>query len=230
VYDTKGSSRPAPQGRRGGKKPVIGVVGGIGAGKSTVTHLLGSLGAGVIESDRLAHEALAAPQVVAELRRWWGEDVVRDDGLIDRGKVAAIVFGRPGELARLEALLYPQIHRRRDELMRGMAADENVRAIVWDAPKLFEAGLQDLCDAVIFVDADRAIRLARVQRSRGWSEAEVDRRESQQKPLDYKKALADHVVTNNSDIDALRLQVERVFSSVLASLANDSTNATPRDR
>lgn len=210
------------------RKPVIGIVGGIGAGKSLVTEMLGELGSGVIDSDRLAHAELGEPEVVAELRRWWGDEVVRADGSVDRGAVGRIVFERPGELARLEGLLYPRIHHRRVELMRDMEQDGRIRAVVWDAPKLFEAGLQDLCDAVVFVDADRAERLARVRRSRGWSEAEVDRRESFQKPLDYKRANADYVVANNSDIDALRLQVERVFSSVLASFAKESANATPR--
>jgi dephospho-CoA kinase len=212
------------------RKPVIGVVGGIGAGKTTVTSLLGQLGAGVIESDRLAHEALGAADVLAEVAERWGEMVVRADGSIDRGRLAAIVFEQPEELAHLEAILYPRIHRRREELMVDMERDDRVRAIVWDAPKLFEAGLQDLCDAVVFVDADPALRLARVQRSRGWTEAEVVRRECFQKSLDYKRTRADYVVTNNSDIDALRLQVERMLSSVIASFAKYAANATPRDQ
>jgi len=104
--------------------------------------------------------------------------------------------------------------------MREMEQDGRVVAIVWDAPKLFEAGLQDQCDAVVFVEADRGIRLGRLARSRGWSSADVERRERFQKPLDFKKANADYVVTNNSDIDALRLQIERVWFTVLASFAS----------
>ena len=201
------------------KKPIIGLAGGIGAGKSSVARILEALGAVVIDADRLAHEELSNPEVVAELRQWWGERVCTPAGEVDHQTIAAIVFDNPAELTRLENVLYPRIHHRHQELLAAHAADPNVAAIVLDAPKLFETGLNQLCHTVIFVDADWSVRVRRVADSRGWTEAELARRENLQNPLDSKRANADQVVVNHSSINELWSQVERVFSAVLASFA-----------
>jgi dephospho-CoA kinase len=201
------------------KTPIIGLAGGIGSGKTTVAEILGSLGAAVVDFDRLAHDELCAPAVTATLCEWWGEGVCSPDGRVDRRAIAAIVFEDPGELARLEDLLYPGLVRRCKELVARFTADSAVKAIVLDGPKLLEAGLGGLCDELIFVEADWSVRVQRVKESRGWTEDDLRRRENLQNPLDIKKASADHVVINHSGIGALRSQVERVFSSVLASYA-----------
>jgi dephospho-CoA kinase len=201
------------------KTPIIGLAGGIGSGKTAVAEILGSLGAAVIDFDRLAHEGLCAPGVAATLCEWWGKGVRTPDGRVDRRAIAAIVFENPGELARLEKLLYPGVVRRSRELIARFTADPAVKAVVLDAPKLLEAGLDELCDELIFVEADWSVRVQRVKESRGWTEEDLRRRENLQNPLDIKKASADHVVINHSGIDALQSQVERLFSSVLASYA-----------
>ena len=196
-------------------KPVLGLVGGIGAGKTFVATVFKELGAAVIDSDRLVHEELCDPEVAAELRQWWGGAVGTADGGIDRQAVAEIVFKNPGELDRLERLLYPRLARRRAALVADYQADPSVRAILLDAPKLYEAGVNKECDAVIFVEADRDLRMRRVAASRGWTEAELIRRENNLEPLDRKKALADYVVVNHSSVAELRSEIERVFASVL---------------
>ena len=200
-------------------KPIIGLTGGIGCGKSSVARILESLGAAVVDSDRLSHEQLGDPEVIAILRGWWGDSVFRPDGGVDRKAVAAIVFDDPGELARLEGLLYPRIKRRREELMAAYYADPSVPAIVLDSPKLREAGLHGLCDAVLFIDANFETRARWLAASRGWTASELTRREKLLEPLDMKRSSADHVVKNNSDIDDLRSEIERVFSAVLASFS-----------
>ena len=202
------------------KKPVIGLAGGIGAGKSSVARLLESLGAAVIDSDRMTHEQYGDPEVKAVLRGWWGESVCPAGGEVDRRAVGNIVFHDPSQLARLEGLLYPRLARCREGLIAGYETDPQVRAIVLDAPKLYEAGLHELCDAVIFVDADWAARVERVAAARGWTEDELRRRENLLNPLDRKRTIADHVVVNHSSIGALRSEVERVFSSVLATFTD----------
>lgn len=206
--------RPDPSERR---KPIIGLVGGIGSGKSTVAGILESLGAAVIDSDRAVHAQYAEPEVVETLRRWWGDSVCHPDGSIDRRAVAKIVFSDPRELSRLESLLWPRIEQVRQAQMPALLADPKVKAIVLDAPKLFEAGLHRQCDAVIFVEADRAERLRRLAESRGWSPDDLARRESLQAPLDNKRANADYVIFNNTPLDQLRIAVERVFSQIVDS-------------
>lgn len=178
--------------------------------------LLAELGAAVIDSDRLAHEELGAPDVVEALRAWWGPSVCTPDGAADRKKIGVIIFENSTERARLENLLYPRIRSRREELIAKHESDPSVKAVVLDTPKLFEVGLNNLCHTVIFVEADWSVRVRRVAKTRHWTEEELKRRENLQKPLNMKKASADHVISNCTDIEELRSQVERVFSSVLA--------------
>lgn len=181
------------------RPPVIGLAGGIGAGKSVVARLLADLGCLVSDSDADARAVLADPAVIETLRSWWGSRVVGDDGAIDRGEVARRVFDDPPERRRLERLMHPLIHaRRRARFESGPAG---VRAYVIDAPLLFEAGLDAECDAVIFVDAPREVRRDRVRRHRGWDDTELDRREAAQWPIERKRDRATAVIENEQDDD-----------------------------
>lgn len=182
--------------------------------------MLESLGARVIDSDRLSHEEFRDPEVAATLRDWWGDRVCLPTGEVDRQAVAAVVFDAPAELARLEGLLYPRLARRREELLEAYEADPEAQAIVLDSPKLYEVGLDKLCDVVIFVETDWSVRAQRLAAIRGWTEEELSRRENLLKPLDEKRAIADHVVVNHSSVAALRPEVERVFTSVLTAFSN----------
>jgi dephospho-CoA kinase len=197
-------------------KPIIGIVGGIGAGKSTVASMLAELGAAVVDADRLNHEELNSPEVLATVRQWWGGGVVGADGRADRDAIRRIVRGRPEELRRLEALVHPRIAERSETLIRAYRADPNVRAIVWDAPLLVEVGLAGRCDCVVYVDTNPDVRLNRLRQSRSWSDEDLQRMESSQKPLDLKRERADYIVENGSDRESLRRQVERVFSQILS--------------
>ncbi|UCG32178.1 MAG: dephospho-CoA kinase [Phycisphaerales bacterium] len=197
------------------RKPVIGLAGGIGSGKTAVGRILQEFGAGLIESDRLGHDELDAPEVVQTLKKWWGDQIVALDGGVDRGRVAAIAFADSKERKRLEALLHPRIAARRADLVRRFEADDSVRIIVIDAPLLYEAGVDAECDLVVFVEADPAVRAGRVRAQRNWTEQEWKRREKMQKPLDMKRRKADHILTNNSSLGALRGQVAHLVTRIL---------------
>jgi dephospho-CoA kinase len=196
--------------------PTIGLAGGIGAGKSRVAALLAELGCVVSDSDADARAVLADPEVIATLRSWWGDEVVGVDGAIDRGKVAGRVFTDVEERRRLESVLHPRIHERR--AARFAAAPPDTRAFVIDAPLLFEAGLDADCDAVIFVDASRPTRLARVAANRGWSDEELARRESAQWPIDRKRSLATLIIDNTTnDEDFLRTETRKALEQLTRS-------------
>ncbi|MHC4968421.1 MAG: dephospho-CoA kinase [Planctomycetota bacterium] len=194
-------------------RPVIGLAGGVGAGKSAVAAILSRLGCVVCNSDDLGRQALREPAIRTKLVGWWGREVLDEAGEIDRAAVAAIVFRRPEELQRLELLVHPWIEARRKALFEMAPAD--ACALVIDAPLLFEAGLDAECDAVIFVDADRGTRLARVADGRGWDEQALGRREDSQLPLDEKRARSDYVVSNNGDLRALSEQVHRTLNEIV---------------
>ncbi|WP_428938540.1 dephospho-CoA kinase [Fontivita pretiosa] len=199
-------------------KPIIGLAGGIGSGKSYVARLFGELGCRVIDSDEQVRRAYQDPQVKQTLRQWWGEAVFDANGEIDRSAVARLIFADPKERQRLEQLLHPMVAQMRQREMESAANDAQVVAFVWDTPLLFETGLNSQCDAVVFVDAPWSDRLARVQRQRGWSGEELARREKLQMPLDKKASLSDHVVRNTAGAndDVVRAQVREVLSRILA--------------
>jgi dephospho-CoA kinase len=135
---------------------------------------------------------------------------------VDRTAVRRIISTDRAQRERLEGLVHPGVARRRDALMAVYQRDPGVKAIIWDSPLLYEAGLADQCDGVIFVDADREVRLSRVARDRGWTAEDLVRLEKSQKPLDFKRRRADYRVVNNSDIDVLRERVKDVFSEILS--------------
>ncbi len=192
---------------------VIGIAGGIGAGKSTVAAMLAELGCVVIDSDVEARRALQRPEVISELVRWWGESVLDSGGAIDRGAVARIVFADPDQRLRLEGLIHPLIAQSRAEQIEQARRAGRAGAVI-DAPLLYEAGLERECDGVIFVDCPFEERLARVRASRGWDERELRQREKAQLPLEEKRRRADYLVVNTGHPQALRLRVAQIFTSI----------------
>jgi dephospho-CoA kinase len=198
-------------------KPIIGIVGGIGSGKSFVADLFAELGCLVIKSDEQVYEAYRLPEVKRALREWWGEAVFDATGEVDRQVVAQKVFVDEAQRRRLENLIHPVVTRLRDGLMRKHVDDAQVKAYVWDTPLLYEVGLDRECEAVVFVDAPRPIRLERVRQQRGWDGLELDRRENSQMALDKKRELAQYRVVNTADAASTRRQVEAVLSRVLVS-------------
>ena len=195
---------------------VIGLAGGIGSGKSEVARILGSLGCMVIDSDAEARQALDRPEVRERLVQWWGGSIVQPDGTVNRRAVADIVFKDPAERERLESLVHPLVRARRAEVRRRAIA-AGAHAVVIDAPLLFEAGVDAECDTVIFVDAPREVRLARVRATRNWDEAELARRERNQLAVDEKRRRSRHVIPNSGDTAALANEVRQVLAAVLAS-------------
>lgn len=195
-------------------QPVIGLLGAPGSGKSTFARALAEAGCAVIDADRLAHEALGEPAVTAVLRRWWGEGVFDRSGKPDRAAIGRIVFEDAQARQKLEGLLHPRVHARREQLRAAARDDRRVRAIVEDMPLLLETGLDDEVDVLVFVDTPREERLKRLADSRGWDAAELDRREKSQSPLDTKRDRADYVIDNRDGAD-LASQARRLLEELL---------------
>lgn len=193
---------------------VIGVAGGIGSGKSSVARAFAALGCVVIDSDAEVRSLLTREGVKRELASWWGPGVLDGSGEVDRGAVARIVFTDPVQRARLEGFLHPMLRTNR-EMMKRRAAAAGAPALILDAPLLFEAGLSEECDAVIFVEAPRQTRLDRVREKRGWSEEELDRREKSQMPLEEKRSRSDYVLRNDRGEDCLSEEVSRLLDQML---------------
>jgi len=192
---------------------LIGILGGVASGKSLVAGQLAELGAGRLDADRAAHEVLHTASVEQSARRRWGAEIFGPDGRIDRARLAKLVFARsPGAAAErkyLEQLIHPEVETRLRRQMEQMAA-RGVPAAVLDVPLLIEAGWDELCERLWFVDAPRRLRLERAC-GRGWSEEEFDARQGAQESLEEKKRRADAVIDNSGSPEQTRVQVERLW-------------------
>ena len=195
-------------------KPVIGLMGGPGSGKSTVAGLFAELGCAVIDADRLAHEALQDPDVMGQVRLQWGEGVFDNSGAIDRSALGRLVFADPAALRQLESIVHPRVHRGRGLERERHQADASVQAIVEDCPLLLESGIDQDCDALVFVDTPDEVRLQRVRESRGWDAAELKKRDDRQLPLDTKRQEADYVISNDQDLAHVREQIRYVLRKI----------------
>lgn len=197
---------------RYGPKPVIGLVGGIGAGKTTAARCLAARGGRVIDADAAGHAALSQPEVAAKLVDRWGKSVQKADGSLDRRAIARIVFENPEERAALEAAVFPFIGERcREEIAAG-ELDPTVRFLLLDAAVMLEAGWSEVADRIVYVDAPRELRRERVAARSGWSEADLAARESAQWSEERKQARADAVLSNDGGFERLQVQVDMLLA------------------
>lgn len=194
------------------KKPVIGVVGGIGSGKSFVAAELARRGGYLISGDALGHEGLRRPEIKAAVIARWGTHLLSDAGDVDRRQLAGIVFKGAQELRALEAIQFPYIGRRIREEIEKAQADPSIVFVVLDAAVLLEAGWGSECDHLIFVDAPRPVRLERLRTRRAWTEDELVSREAAQMPLAEKRRRADAVIDNAGGAEELGQQVDEILA------------------
>jgi dephospho-CoA kinase len=188
-------------------KWVIGLIGGIGSGKSQVAAAFARHGARVIAGDQLGQAALRDPDIRTRVAERWGDAILDERGEIDRRRLAAIVFADSAELKALEAITHPWIRERIRADIAEARNDPRVPLIVLDAAIMLEAGWNKVCERLIYIEAPRAVRLQRVARQRGWSEKEVQAREQAQLPLTEKVVRADHKLDNSTSLEHLHRQV-----------------------
>lgn len=201
-------------------KPIIGLAGGIGSGKSFIARCFADEGCHVTDSDAQVRLAYEDASIKRTLRQWWGEAAYLPDGSINRSFIAQRVFHNPAERKRLEQLLHPWVDAARKQEMDRAAREHLPVAFVWDTPLLFEAGLSQECDAVVFVDVPLEVRLQRVKESRGWDAGELLRRENLQWPLYKKREISEYVLTNTADAARARDQVRELIPRILAQVAS----------
>lgn len=192
------------------RKRLVGLIGAIGAGKSTVADELAQRGAAVIDADRVGYEVLKEPPIIERLVERFGREVLEPDGSISRRRLGRLVFQDPEQRRALEAIVHPLMRRRFAEAIRQWRLGPEP-VLVLDAAILLEAGWDALCDTIVFVDAPRSDRLARLSASRQWTSDELDGREKAQMPLSAKRRRADVVIENAGSRHELSSQVDRIW-------------------
>ena len=197
-----------------GEKPIIGILGGIGSGKSTVAAEFAKLGCKVIDADKIAHELLDSKSVKEEIVGLFGKAVLDSSGRIERKKLAGVVFASGDKLDSLNGVIHPLVLARAEELIEQYNQQNQVMAIVLDMPLLVEVGWAKRCDRLIFVDCEQKIRAERAKK-KDFDENQVKIRENFQISLDNKASVADNAVDNNSDFSALVRQIADIFSDIM---------------
>lgn len=207
------TAAPATKDRR---PPVIGLIGGIGAGKSTVARRLAEHGARIIQGDAVGHEVLAEPSIIAEVARRFGDAVLNTEGAIDRRALADIVFADADARKWLEGLMHPRMRSVIEQRVAAASADPATRLVVLDAAILLEAGWDGPCDRIVFVDAPDELRRQRVALARGWSADELTRREDAQWPLAEKRQRARWILANSGDLADCYRATDALFAKLMA--------------
>jgi len=201
---------------------IIGLSGGIGSGKSTVTRMLAELGATTVDADAIVHE-LQAPgtPMLAKIAEAFGDEVIREDGSLDRAALGAIVFRDPEARARLGAIVHPPVIAEMVRRARAAVA-AGAPLVVLDIPLFFEgqkagtgtATAMDY-DATVLVWVPRAVQIERTVARDGCDVAEAERRVAAQMPIDEKRAMATHVIDNSGSVEGTRRQVETLWEDLV---------------
>ena len=197
-----------------GKKPIIGILGGIGAGKSTVAAEFSKLGCKTINADKIAHELLEKKDVREKVVSFFGRSILDFDGKIDHKKLADVVFSDADKLSLLNGIIHPLVLRKVEFLIEKYNQQNHIKAIVLDMPLLVEVGWVGRCSRIIFIDCDKKLRAERA-RKMGFNENQFKKRENFQISLDNKALLADNTIENNSDFSALVRQVGDIFTDII---------------
>jgi dephospho-CoA kinase len=195
----------------------VGLTGGIGAGKSTVSRMLADRGAVVIDGDQIARDLVVPgePALAAIVDRF-GPEVLLPDGQLDRAGLASIVFPDPQALAALDAIMHPRIAQRAAEMIEA-AERAGTSIVVYDMPLLVENGSADNFDLVVVVHAPIEVRLARLA-VRGVPVADARERMSRQASDAERAEVASILIDNGGDEEQLIAQVERAWYLLQAAL------------
>lgn len=190
---------------------ILGITGSIGSGKTTVARFLRGKGARVLDADKMAHALLApSARCFARIKACFGAQVLTR-GRLDRRKLAGIVFNDPESLRKLCAIIHPEVTRQIKAQITRCRAKRDRFFLIIDAPLLFEAGLEALCDHVVVVRATKEVQIKRIQKKGDLTREEILKRMKAQMPLRQKIARADFVIDNQGPINQTKKQVEALW-------------------
>tara|TARA_B100002052_G_C15877701_1_gene597728 strand:+ start:1018 stop:1623 length:606 start_codon:yes stop_codon:yes gene_type:complete len=192
---------------------VIGLIGGIGSGKSSVSEILKSLGVDVIDADKVGHEAYTPDsEGWRKVISVFGQDIVGPDKQIDRKKLGSIVFSDPNEMDKLNKLMHPIIHDLVKEKIKNFS-DQGVNVVILEAAILIEANWQDLTDEIWLAKANQEVVIERVQLRNNFTREEIIKRIQSQMSNDEREKHADVVIDNDGTIEQLQEKVKTLWHS-----------------
>ena len=194
---------------------VIGITGGIASGKSTIAGMLESLGADLIDADKICHELINTKDIALEITKRWGNHLQDNSGKIKRDVLAEIVFSDEKEISALNSIIHPVAIKQIKSEIAKLHSDVAREAIVLDAALLVESNLVDICDVVLFVNTDKDRCKTRVQNTRKWPLDEIAKREKFQGLLPQKREISDVIINNNNSKKDTLNQVKDFWSQFI---------------
>lgn len=194
---------------------VIGLTGGMGSGKSTVSQLLAEFGAVIIDADKVGHEAYQpSTKTWRDLVAAFGRQIVAQDGSIDRKKLGAIVFGSQEQLERLNHVVHPRMFEMMKERIE-QYRQQGVKVVVLDAAILFEANWTPLVDEIWVVIASESLVITRAKARTGLPEEQIRSRLNSQMPVEEKVKKANVVIQNDGTFEDLQVQVRNLWGKLV---------------
>jgi len=187
---------------------IIGLTGGIASGKSTVSALLVSKGARLVDADVIAREVmLPGHEVLAAAVKQFGSEILSPDGTLNRGKLGDIVFQDPAALQALNNLTHPAIRREIKDRMNSMEEEDPKKLIIVDIPLLFESGLESMFHEILVVYVPREVQIARLMERNGLSLEQAEARLNAQMDIETKRNKADYIIDNSGELAHTEQQV-----------------------
>ncbi|WP_067624072.1 dephospho-CoA kinase [Alicyclobacillus acidiphilus] len=198
------------------KEHIIGLTGGIGTGKSTVSSMFRDLGAYIVDADVWARKVVEpGTEGLAEIVDAFGREVLLPDGTLNRKKLGAIVFSDDKARQTLNQIVHPRVRRGMLDETRAYVKQAGDKKVIWDVPLLFEGDTRHLVGSTIVVSASPDVQLARVMARDGIDEKAALARIRAQMPLEEKRRLATFVIDNDGTLENTRKQVERIWTTIL---------------
>lgn len=196
----------------------VGLTGGVACGKSTVAKMFADLGAEIVDADTIAHELYRPGQeVLQELVRHFGPEILKPDGELDRAKLATLVFDG-GRVEELNKIVHPAVIRQQDQWMRALGEKDAYAVAIVEAALIFEAGVKDHFDRIMVVTCKPGQKIARFAQRTGMNadaaSSDVERRNKAQMPDEEKARRADFVIDNSGSTEETRHQVHRIYSEL----------------
>lgn len=194
---------------------LVGLTGGIGAGKSTVAQLFEERGVPIVDADAIARDVVKPGEpALAELVEHFGDSILGAGGELNRGKLAEVAFADAESNEALNAIMHPAISAETAKRIDALRGDHSV--IVHDVPLLVEAGLAGNYDLTVLVDTPAEVRLQRLTELRGMDPEDAKKRIAAQATDEQRRAVCDVALDNSGDIEHLRAQFEQMWERFIS--------------
>lgn len=195
---------------------IIGITGGIGTGKSTVSRYLRDRGYDVVDADGIAKELASDPSVLAEIRDYFGDGVITSDGILDRKRMASLVFSDLGKKEMLESIITSRVIQKTagiiENYREGRLSPAKNDTVFLDAPTLFETGADRICDEIWLVTCSLETRMERAAKRDASTREDLEARIAAQMPESEKAARSDEVIYNDGSKEELSDKIDQLLS------------------